>query len=61
MGAGAHDEGRVVLDQEHPRTRGGQLAHQGAERLGLLSVQARGRLVQEQHPRLARHRSSQLD
>ena len=39
----------------------GQLAQQTSERLGLGLVQARGRLVEQQHPRVGGQRPGQLD
>ena len=51
----------VVLDQHHGHAAGGQLAQQLGEALGLGRVLAGGRLVEQQHRRVAGQRPGQLD
>ena len=56
-----HHERHVVLDEQHAEPVGGELVQQHAERVGLLLVEPRRRFVEQQHLRLGRERTGELD
>ena len=59
--ARTHHEAHVVLDEQDAEAVGRELAQQRAELVGLVLVEPGRRLVEQQHPRLARERARHLD
>ena len=56
-----HDEAHIVLDQQDAQPLGLQAQQQRRQRRLLQMAQARGRLVEQQEPRIERQRAGDLD
>ena len=59
--ADGHDEAHVVLHQQHRHAPVGEVAQHAPQLHGLLLVQARARLVEQQHRRPGGQRPAELD